>query len=77
MRFQVNDIVKICSKFTEMDGNKSFPKNREGVIQCIEGDDSFEEYPIKVVFDGVDYSSQNNKVSDFSESELKLVRRAS
>lgn len=69
MRFQVGDIVRISKSFTDLDGEKEYPQNTDGRVYNLNGTD----YPIRVRFDGVEYRST---ISEFKESELKLVRRA-
>ena len=71
MRFRQGDIVRICKKFTDLDGENLFPQNTDGkVITAMDNG----EYPIRVKFDGVNYDSQV-RGSEFKERELKLVRR--
>jgi len=70
MRFKEGDIVRICKKFTDLDGEPLFPRDTNGKVTTTSN--SY-EYPIRVKFDGVEYKSSNG--SEFKENELKLVRR--
>ena len=70
MRFQVGDIVRISKQFDDLVGRPKYPRNRDGVVEDTDG---HEAYPIRVRFHDVEYSP--NSLSEFKESEIKLVRR--
>ena len=73
MRFEIGDIVRISKKFTDLEHEKEYPRNTNGEVIRFSDVNNETSYPVKVVFDGVEYPHQN--FSEFRETELRLVRR--
>jgi len=71
MRFRIGDTVRISSHFTDLDDEATYPSNTNGKVVEIIGS----AYPVKVMFDNIDYVELNERHSEFKEEELKLVRR--
>ena len=72
MRFQVGDTVRITKGFTDLEDEAAYPNDRNGKVTEIRENGT---YPVRVMFDEIDYNELNEEHSEFRESELRLVRR--